>query len=42
MTYLTSAKIKEALLEQKSEREFDPWLQERLAEYTIENYLTKI
>jgi len=34
-------KIKEALLEQKMDTEFDPWLQERLAEYTIENYLTK-
>ena len=37
----STAKIKEALLEQKLETEFDPWLQERLAEYTIENYLTK-
>ncbi|TGE37325.1 foldase [Desulfosporosinus fructosivorans] len=37
----STAKIKEALLDQKLETEFDPWLQERLAEYTIENYLTK-
>ncbi|MCB8815285.1 peptidylprolyl isomerase [Desulfosporosinus shakirovi] len=33
-------KIKEILLAQKLTTEFDPWLQERLAEYTIENYLT--
>ncbi|KGK86841.1 foldase [Desulfosporosinus sp. HMP52] len=36
----SSAKIKEILLDQKLTTEFDPWLQERLAEYTIENYLT--
>jgi len=36
----SKAKIKEVLLDQKLETEFDPWLQERLAEYTIENYLT--
>ncbi|HBV86101.1 MAG TPA: hypothetical protein DEF42_05450 [Desulfosporosinus sp.] len=37
----STAKIKKALLEEKLDTEFDPWLQERLAEYTIENYLTK-
>ena len=36
----STAKIKKALLEEKLDTEFDPWLQERLAEYTIENYLT--
>lgn len=33
-------KIKDALLEEKLSTEFDAWLQERKAEYTIENYLT--
>ncbi|HBV86098.1 MAG TPA: foldase [Desulfosporosinus sp.] len=37
----STAKIKAALLEEKLDTEFDPWLQERLTEYTIENYLTK-
>ncbi|SDG57065.1 peptidylprolyl isomerase [Desulfosporosinus hippei] len=36
----SSDKIKEILLDQKLTTEFDPWLQERLTEYTIENYLT--
>ncbi|WP_298203304.1 peptidylprolyl isomerase [Desulfosporosinus sp.] len=34
-------KIKDILLESKLETEFDPWLQDRMAEYNIENYLTK-
>lgn len=34
-------KIKDTLLEEKLATEFDAWLQERIAEYNIENYLTK-
>ncbi|MCO1601651.1 peptidylprolyl isomerase [Desulfosporosinus nitroreducens] len=34
-------KINDILLESKLETEFDTWLQDRMAEYNIENYLTK-
>lgn len=34
-------KINDALLEQKLSTQFDSWIQERMTEYNIDNYLTK-